>query len=358
MESFAKSLMSLNSWGFGTVTAFDCGYLGFLASAGAASGYWGLLRGKGPNSTTYLKTARCVLFMLFWYPMFRLHNNLSMLWWLYLPSYLDMSEFTGARISAPFRAGVVSKLLRDYLDCSLVRTCEINEPQCIFAMHPHGILPLAGVVNMGSDVCGFEEKFPTLKKRVLAAASMVSLFPIYRDVVLAVGVVDCARFSFEGFLSRGFSVGVFVGGAFEALRAYAHADREILDLRRKKGFLRLSMIHNIPVVPCYTFNEVDHVYQIRDELFSKTFLLSGVRRLFNRITGIILPCILPYILRGKNCVTVVGGPIHFKMSSGGVEPTDDELEAAMNSYVVALTDLYNKHAPKYNRRQDRRLVVS
>lgn len=333
-------------------------YCVFVAMCSATVGWFGLLRGKGPHSQGFLKTVRFVLFLIYWYPIFKFHQTFSLLCLIYVPSYLDLSEFTGRRSSDWFKASIVGKLFHDYFDCSLVKTVDIKVDQCILAMHPHGVLPFGGVVNVNTNQSGFEEQFPSLKKRVIAAATMVSLTPLFRDLVLAVGVVDCSRHSFENFLRKGYTVGVFVGGAIEALFSDPNDAEETLDLRRKKGFIRLAMIHNIPVVPVYTFNEVNHIYQVNDKIIGKLPVLSTARRIFNRISGLILPIFVPVLKKGQRCVSVVGEPIYFKMKVGQDEPSEEELQLAMEKYIDIVQKLYNEHAPKYNTLNIRKLIIN
>lgn len=159
--------------------------------------------------------------------------------------------------------------------------------------------------------------------------------------------------SFENFLVKGHTVCVFVGGAIEAM--YSNPDREQLDLRRKKGFLRMSIRHGVPVVPCYTFNEVDYAFQISDEFWNKFPFLGMVRYMYNRLSGIILVCAVvnPFPLMA-NVTTVMGKPMSFGPQR---EPTEEELETAMDQYIVVLTKLYDTYAPVYNSNKNRKLVI-
>lgn len=340
-------------------TRTDICYLALLSLSCSISGYFGLMRGRGPSSPSALVLVRLCLFFLFWYPIHRLNSVASVICLLYLPSYIDLSELSGARISSSFRNGIIAKFVSDYFGCSLVRTTEIASPQCILALHPHGILPFGAIVNICTNFSSFETKFPTLVNRVVVAATMVSLTPLFRDVVTSLGVTDCSRYNFEELLRKGRTVGVFVGGAHEALYSN-NSDEEILDLRRKKGFLRLSIMHAVPVVPCYTFNEVNHYNQLSHQVLDTIYIVAVIRRFFNRVSGLIAPVLLNVMpSKGSHVVTVVGSPLVFKTCSPlGVEPSDSELEAAMDRYVEALSALYSEHAPKYSSSKTRKLVIS
>ena len=149
------------------------------------------------------------------------------------------------------------------------------------------------------------------------------------------------------------------GGTREAL--YSNPDEEVLDLKRKLGFLELCMRYNVPVVPCYTFNEVDHFSQISYwKLQEKQPFIMSLRVQFQYTFGIMFPFlknIFPRSISGSgkgDVVTVVGKPLHLPHITN---PSSNDLQNAMNTYTVALLDLYNTHAPVYSS-QSRRLVIT
>ena len=339
------------------LSTLDYYYVCYLSILSALAGWYGLLRGKGPSSPAFLGFVRLALFIFYWYPIYRIHPLVSFFCLAYMPSFLDQSELSGSRVSEWLRHSKLAEWFYYGFRCSIVKTCELKGNQYIFAMHPHGLLPVAAVTNVCTGVSEYENLFPNLKKRVIAAATMVSLSPIFRDLVVSLGVVDCSRYSFENFLRQGYTVGVFVGGAIEA--AYSSPQNpDTLDLLRKRGFIRLAMIHNIPVVPVFTFNEINHFYQFDEFKASKFWLLRSVRYVFNRVSGLLVPLMIPFVLLGTSSVTVFGEPINFKSKAlPGAEPSEEELDNAMKIYVSALTKLYEEHAPKYNSVESRKLKI-
>ena len=225
----------------------------------------GLLKGKKQEalyqSTLFLLVTRLYCFSLWWVWIYWLCFPLSLLYLLYLPFYLDLSEFTGGRLSECIRRGPMGKYAQKFFRSRLVKTVDLDDvPQCIIAIHHHGLLPFGSVTNIGSEASSFSTLFPTLTKRVIVAASYCFMVPFFRDLILAASIVDCNKWSFERWLQRGYSVAVYPGGAREGM--YASPDVDILDLKRKKGFLKLAMKHGVPVVPAYSFNEVDHYKQV------------------------------------------------------------------------------------------------
>jgi 2-acylglycerol O-acyltransferase 2 len=154
-----------------------------------------------------------------------------------------------------------------------------------------------------------------------------------------------------------------IGGTREAL--YSNPEKEeVLDLRRKQGFIQLCMHYDIAVVPCYTFNEVDHFSQVSYwDLKSHYPIVMAVRVHFQYLFGIMLPLMKNAFPRGAaaagkqdagHVVTVVGRPLrlpHIK------NPSAAELTAGMEAYICCLQELYDTHAPVYNS-QPRTLVIT
>ena len=200
-----------------------------------------------------------------------------------MPFYLDLSEFDGRRRSDMLRRSWLATWITWYFDCKLVKTVELDS-QCIIGVHHHGMLPFGAVTSLGTEGTKFSELFPALVDRVVVAASSVFLVPMFRDLTLMASVNDCNRWSFEQWLQKGTTVAVFPGGSHEA--EFASPDVEMLDLRRKFGFLKLSLKHNVPVVPAYTFNETDHYRQLTFPESAKKYpVYHYMRIVYHNVTG-------------------------------------------------------------------------
>jgi hypothetical protein len=224
----------------------------------------GFLRGKKQDmfyqSKPFLILSRLYCFSLWWVWVYWFSFPLSMLYLLYLPFYLDLGEFTGSRLSESVRRSALGRVCKKIFGSQLIKTVDID-CQCVIGIHHHGLLPFGSVTAIGTEACDFSSLFPHLSDRVLVAASYCFMVPFFRDFILAGSVVDCNKWSMEAWLKRGYTVAVYPGGAREGFYATPHAD--ILDLKRKKGFLRLAMRCGVPVVPAYSFNEVDHYHTVR-----------------------------------------------------------------------------------------------
>lgn len=79
--------------------------------------------------------------------------------------------------------------------------------------------------------------------------------PLYRDVILSLGISSVSRQSCEAILSSGpgRSIVIVIGGAAESLSARPGiAD---LTLKRRLGFIRLAIKHQAALVPVFSFGE-------------------------------------------------------------------------------------------------------
>lgn len=248
----------------------------------------GILRGKQQDpfyqSTLFLVILRFCIFLFWWLPIkYFFPNFANVIFFCYMPFYLDLSEFDGRRRNEVLKRSFLARFMRWYFDCKLVKTVDIDQ-QCILGVHHHGMLPFGAVTCLGTESNNFSELFPRLVDRVIVAATTVFLVPLFRDLTLMASVTDCNKWSFERFLKKGTSVAVFPGGAHEA--EFATPDVEMLDLKRKLGFLKLSLKYNVPVVPAYSFNETDHYRQLTFPESAKKYpVYHYMRIVYHNVTG-------------------------------------------------------------------------
>ena len=247
----------------------------------------GILRGKQQDSfyqtIAFVFLLRAYVFSLFWIPLYYVSPDVAKIFLLYAPLYLDLSEFNGKRRMNSWIKEQCSNFVSQYLDAKLIKTVDINVP-CILAMHHHGLLPFAATCSIGTEANDFSLLFPALKDRLLVAASAVFMVPFFRDLALLGSIMDCNKWNMEHWIRHGSTVGVFPGGAREA--CYSDPENEVLDLKRKLGFLRLSLKYNVPIVPVYTFNETDHFYQLTYHTCQQKYpVLFYINQVFHNTTG-------------------------------------------------------------------------
>ena len=334
-------------------------YLIGVTSGLLACNWFGLLRGRANYSVPGLFILKSTLFASYFIPACKISSTLALPLLFYAPIYLNLAEFFGSS----WMHFLMPQSLADYVSgklcCELVKTAEIRE-QCIIAIHPHAILPLGGFLNTCRTSKVFDLEFEKLRKRLTIAASSCFIFPFYRELLITLGIVDCSRTCAERWLSDGYTLCVFPGGAREGL--YSNPDVDWLDLKRKTGFIRLALQAGVPVVPAFTFNEVSYVKQLDYMSVHSWSFFRIIREQFQRTFGLSLP--IPYkagfdfqsdsVPISSKLVTVVGSPIKFPRKDC---PTETDLHQYMEIYSSELTKLYNKHAEKFNTKK-RDLIIS
>ena len=138
-----------------------------------------------------------------------------------------------------------------------------SEQQCIFACFPHGANSVQHMLTM-TDVCGMISKqYPYKAKkdggagegRRDLAASILFYIPIVREILLWLGNVDASKSTCEYLLKKGRSLLIFVGGEKEQLLTREGQNR--IYITKRKGFVRLAVKHQLPIVPIYAFGEND-----------------------------------------------------------------------------------------------------
>ncbi|XP_041820696.1 2-acylglycerol O-acyltransferase 2-A isoform X2 [Chelmon rostratus] len=230
-------------------------------------------------------------------------------WWMVAMLYggwlwLDWdTPSSGGRRSQWVRTWSVWDYFRDYFPLTLVKTVDLDpKKNYIFGFHPHGL-------------------------------------------------VSSSKSSLSYLVSRpeGGNVAVIaVGGAPEALDARPGA--LTLQVRNRKGFIKLALKHGAQLVPVFSFGE--------NELFDQMENPTGspLRRLQNRlqsIMGVAMPLfhargvfqysfgLIPY---RKPIHTVVGKPISIVQTPS---PSTEDIEGVHKVYLQSLTELFEQHKHTY-----------
>ncbi|MDP2435781.1 MAG: hypothetical protein Q8P67_08575 [archaeon] len=307
------------------------------------------LRGMGGESMGVVvqKLLRVIFFFILMGPVLVAFPWLLVVALPYLYTYVDLSELKAGRKSAWFCSWRIWAFLRRYFSLTLVKTSDLDPAKVyVFAVHPHGILPFGGMMNMSSDLTGFEELFPGIPRRGLAA-SFTFYIPLYRDFLLAAGICDAARYTARGLLEQGISIYLVPGGATEAL--YSAPDSDTLVLKKRLGFVRLALQHGASIVPVFSFNETNTFAQFS----SSNALLNRLKAQFQAIFGISLPLIKNIIPCRVPVTSVCGEPLHLPRIE---QPSDDETRRYLDLYIAKLQALYEQHK-SYNLDPHKKLII-
>jgi 1-acyl-sn-glycerol-3-phosphate acyltransferase len=126
-----------------------------------------------------------------------------------------------------------------------------KDQQYSIACHPHGVLIFQRT---------FWRCYPLDKHfkdwRMLGASALFSI-PIVREMSLWFGAIDASKKTCEKVLKAGISLVLFPGGLDEANSTEGNGDD--VRLKTRTGFIRLAVKYNTPVLPVFTFGELDCV---------------------------------------------------------------------------------------------------
>lgn len=143
--------------------------------------------------------------------------------------------------------------------------------QYVIASHPHGIhcFSLMMFTSIGSD---FDMKFPGLVGNSLTGivATVIFKIPIVRELFLFMGYVDASRSVASQVLAKGRSLFVCTGGEEESM--YTEFGKDIVVLKKRKGFIRLALSYGADLVPVYGLG-VSDLYTVRFFFYLPPFFI-------------------------------------------------------------------------------------
>jgi len=237
-------------------------------------------------------------------------------------------------------------VMRSYLNLqmtkpppSFIKAEAQPDAQFILACFPHGcgsefrILMEGMIQKVMPNIVGKQNKLRTL------AASILFMIPCIREIALWTGCIDANRKTASKALDNGRSLLILPGG--EAEQILTTYGQERIYLQSRKGFLKLAMRKNVPVVPVYVFGSSD--------LFYTSTAFATPRKWIQKKFGICLP--ICYGLWGSFCplpktITIVfGSPLTFQMKGNNNNdgPTEDELNNAHTQFCTELITLFDLH---------------
>lgn len=151
---------------------------------------------------------------------------------------------------------------------------------------PYAIFFSSGAfANFATDGTDFSKMFPGIMPHLLTLASNFRM-PLYRDVLLALGVCSVAKKSCINILRQGpgHAITIVVGGAAESLAA--HPGTNDLTLRKRLGFIKIAVREGADLVPVFSFGENDIYEQLAN---SKGTTIWKIQKRFQKLFGFTLP---------------------------------------------------------------------
>lgn len=207
------------------------------------------------------------------------------------------------------------------------------DAQYCFVEFPHGVFPLAGQMHAAI--------WTRLHSRrlTLMAADVLFYIPLWRHYMSVGGCAPATRPVFHRALERGECVGVHAGGIAEMF--VCEKDREVIVLRRRRGFVRIAVEHGVPLVPVYHFGN-SRLLTLGPRWLQKVSrrLRMSLGMVYGRL-GLPLPRQMPVW-------TVVGEPVDVGPPTARSTPGfDEQVEAVHARFSAAIEKLYYEHRDKF-----------
>jgi hypothetical protein len=285
---------------------------------------------------------------------------LLILFVLYLPFYLDGSEYTSSsRYQSTLHAilrriGMIFyKILGLKLKFVLPSDTKYEETQYIFASHPHGVMSFHHAMfflNLEGSEC-LNQVVPLNKRRALSARPLFRI-PILRDIILSCGAVDASVTVAKKCLENGYSLTVLPGGEYEQL--LAQHDQHCIYIRHRKGFCRLSLQYNVPIIPFYCFGETS--------TYHTSSLFLDLRQWLAKRFFIAIPLPIGWNFFYPLSTTLAlhaGKPIMPPPVDESLSHHEDQerrLKIIHEEYIRAVTEIFNEHKALYGQ-GDKELVI-
>lgn len=174
------------------------------------------------------------------------------------------------------------------------------------------------------------------------AASILFRIPIVRELALYTGCIDASKRVVEYHLrKKDCSILLLPGGEAEQIRTIYQKERIFVKVR--KGFIKLALQYNVPVVPIYVFGVNDY--------YKTSSFGMNIRLWFVKNLGICIPLchgISPLCPYPVQTTIVVGSPIqHPHKNNNSTDnhhpPTQEMIDQYHEQFCQELIHLFDHH---------------
>jgi len=274
---------------------------------------------------------------------------------------VDLETFNrGGRRVEFVRNNVLFRYMRDYYPVSFVKTSDLDSSRnYIFGYHPHGMIPEGLAVSFATEALQFSKSFPGIVPYIGAHAFM-RWSPIFRDIVMALGVVNVHHDSCKFVLTQqgpGHSVAIAIGGVCDVLDTCVNSYN--ITLERRKGFVKLALETGSHLVPVFGFGQND-VFSRQPKISFLQSYHTGCSKWEKWIKIFIKGCLVApfarfFIMPDPRPITVVvGSPISVERTE---KPSEEQINELHSEYVRKLKELFDKHRDACGVPRDTELVI-
>lgn len=243
---------------------------------------------------------------------------------------LSLNSFTNKLFLKFFKLFGDYYLINDYKEYYHKDSDEIF----MMGMHPHGLFPFGtvGCLGLPSNMDIIDDIFPLVNKKKLyiGTASFCFYIPGLREFSIYLGGIDCSKPILDRFLKEKNSIGLFMGGAEEAV--YSGYGKTDLLIYKRKGFFKLAIENGATLIPVYTFGNNNVYRSYKNDIF-------GILKIIKQITGIRIPVGYPILKRHK-FITVIGKPIKVDKLT---DYNNYDIHILQEKYIDELTKIFNKY---------------
>lgn len=168
------------------------------------------------------------------------------------------------------------------------------------------------------------------RKRRDIGASIVYRIPMFREFCMYFGCIDASRSTVDRTLAAGYSMQLYPGGEREQL--LTDHNRPIVYIRKRMGFLKMAIKHQIPVVPCFAFGE--------DQLMHTSKFMLPFRQMIQRVFKIAI-----VIAFGRKGIIPLKKKLTLVLGKSISPPADESGLAEFHErYISSIQDIWVRHS--------------